>query len=88
VPSKRGSSTRASSTTSDWRKSSFSGNGDGSDCPGLAAHNGTVRLRESTAPDAVVTASPRQLAAFIRAVKADAGADADADAGAFSPGGS
>jgi hypothetical protein len=66
----------------DWRKSSFSGGAEGSNCLELAAANGTVHLRESTAPDAVVTASSRQLAAFIRAVKA--GADADA----FSPGGS
>ncbi|WP_322973785.1 hypothetical protein [Actinacidiphila oryziradicis] len=52
----------------------------------LAAFSGAIRLRESTAPDVVITASPRQLAAFIRAVKAGAGADADADV--FSPGGS
>jgi hypothetical protein len=64
----------------EWRKSSYSGNGDGSNCIELAAFNGAIRLRESTAPDTVVTASRRQLAAFIRAVKADAGA--------FSPGGS
>jgi hypothetical protein len=69
-----------------WQRSSFSGGAEGSNCLELAAANGTVHLRENTAPDVVITASPRQLAAFIRAVKA--GADADADAGAFSPGGS
>jgi hypothetical protein len=62
-----------------WQRSSFSGGtADGSNCLELAAHSGTIHLRESTAPDAVVAASPRQLAAFIRAVKANA----------FSPGGS
>jgi hypothetical protein len=68
-----------------WQRSSFSGGtAEGSNCLELAAVNGTIHLRESTAPDTVVTASPRQLAAFIRAVKADAGGDADA----FSPAGS
>ncbi|MDX6330433.1 MAG: hypothetical protein QOI83_2816 [Streptomycetaceae bacterium] len=54
----------------DWQKSSFSGGAEGSNCVELATTSGTVRLRESDAPDAVVTASPQQLAAFICGVKA------------------
>jgi hypothetical protein len=55
----------------DWQRSSFSGGtDDGSNCVELATTSGTIRLRESDAPDAVVTASPQQLAAFICGVKA------------------
>ncbi|TKA13288.1 DUF397 domain-containing protein [Actinacidiphila oryziradicis] len=54
-----------------WQNSSFSGGtDDGSNCVELAAVGGTIRLRESDAPDSVVTASQQQLAAFIRALKA------------------
>ncbi|MGY0057555.1 DUF397 domain-containing protein [Streptomyces sp. LZ34] len=55
-----------------WRKSSFSGHGDADNCVELAVMDGKVRLRESDAPAATITATPGQLATFIRTVKAGA----------------
>ncbi|WP_128433819.1 DUF397 domain-containing protein [Streptomyces cyaneus] len=49
-----------------WQKSSFSGGGDSDDCVELAARQGTVLLRESDDPGAVLEASRPQLAALIR----------------------
>jgi hypothetical protein len=54
----------------DWRKSSFSGSGEGADCLELAAVAGTIRLRESDAPEVVVSATPEGLRAFICGIKA------------------
>ncbi|MFC0599527.1 DUF397 domain-containing protein [Streptomyces palmae] len=55
-----------------WRKSSFS-TGDTGECVELAAGpSGTVRIRESDAPDAVARTTPAALRAFVRAVKAGA----------------
>ncbi|MFH8789486.1 DUF397 domain-containing protein [Streptomyces roseoverticillatus] len=52
-----------------WQKSSYSGNA--ANClyvaPGTAA--GTIRLRESDAPDLILTAPPAALRALIRAAK-------------------
>ncbi|MFK4064739.1 DUF397 domain-containing protein [Streptomyces sp. NPDC029674] len=52
-----------------WQKSSFSGGGDAPDCVELTATAGTIRLRESEAPDTELATSPAQLAALIRSVK-------------------
>lgn len=57
-------------TPTHWQKSSFSGNGDGTECIEVAATDGTVLLRESDTPDIVVTTSPAKLRAFILGVKA------------------
>ncbi|MER5222638.1 DUF397 domain-containing protein [Streptomyces flaveus] len=49
----------------DWQKSSFSG--DQANCLYVAATpTGTVHLRESDTPDAVLTTTPTTLAALIR----------------------
>lgn len=55
--------------TPHWRKSSFSG--EGNNCLNVAsAADGTIRLRESEAPDTVLTTTPARLGDFIRAAKA------------------
>ncbi|ADI07445.1 hypothetical protein SBI_04325 [Streptomyces bingchenggensis BCW-1] len=57
-------------STDNWRKSSYSPNA--ANCVYVSAgDNHTVRLRESDAPDAILTATPGTFSAFIRAVKAD-----------------
>ncbi|NGO41984.1 DUF397 domain-containing protein [Streptomyces ureilyticus] len=49
----------------DWQKSSFSG--DQANCLYVAATpTGTVHLRESDTPDAVLTTTPTTLATLIR----------------------
>jgi hypothetical protein len=55
-----------------WQKSSFSGSDAGQECVELAvaARGGTILLRESDTPDAVVTTTPAALRALIRAVRA------------------
>jgi len=49
-----------------WQKSSFSGGLDHDDCVELAARQGTLLLRESEAPGAIVTTTATGLAALIR----------------------
>jgi hypothetical protein len=56
-------------TTVEWHKSSYCQ--EGSNCLNVAAApDGTIRLRESEAPDVIVTTTPDKLNAFIRRVKA------------------
>ncbi|WP_206503902.1 DUF397 domain-containing protein [Streptomyces chrestomyceticus] len=51
-----------------WRKSSFSG--EAANCIYIAvAPDGTVRLRESDAPEASLTVTRNRLAAFVAAIK-------------------
>lgn len=58
------------STDINWQKSSFSG-GEGLNCIEVGADaTGTVLLRESDAPDLVVSTTPEKLLAFIKGVKA------------------
>ncbi|GGV53267.1 hypothetical protein GCM10010277_50830 [Streptomyces longisporoflavus] len=52
-----------------WQKSSFSGGQDSSDCVELASAEGAIRLRESDAPNQVLTPTPESLAALIRHVR-------------------
>jgi hypothetical protein len=55
--------------TLDWHKSSYCQ--AASNCLNVAAApDGTIRLRESEAPDVIVTTTPDKLKAFIRGVKA------------------
>lgn len=55
--------------TYDWQKSTYSG--DASNCVYIAAiPDGTIRLRESDAPDATLTTTPAPLHALIRTLKA------------------
>ncbi|MEU1942507.1 DUF397 domain-containing protein [Streptomyces sp. NPDC020125] len=51
-----------------WRKSSFSTDVH-QNCVELAAAPGSIRIRESDKPDAVLRTSPAALGALIRAVK-------------------
>ncbi|MFE9249941.1 DUF397 domain-containing protein [Streptomyces sp. NPDC007088] len=53
-----------------WQKSSFSGADNNQNCVELAEVNGEIRLRESDAPEIVVTTSRANLAAFLKGVKA------------------
>ncbi|MCZ4121338.1 DUF397 domain-containing protein [Streptomyces sp. H39-S7] len=53
-----------------WQKSSYSGSGDENACVELAVVGGTIRLRESDEPEAVLTTTPAQLEAFLRGVRA------------------
>ncbi|MEV8015086.1 DUF397 domain-containing protein [Streptomyces sp. NPDC086554] len=57
----------------EWQKSSYSGGGDAPDCVELTATAGTIHLRESETPGTELSASPGQLASFIRAVKSRTG---------------
>ncbi|MDX3853242.1 DUF397 domain-containing protein [Streptomyces sp. AK02-01A] len=53
-----------------WQKSSFSGADDNQNCVELARADGQIMMRESDAPDMVVTTSPEKLRAFLLGVKA------------------
>ncbi|MEU8957293.1 DUF397 domain-containing protein [Streptomyces sp. NPDC048518] len=55
-----------------WQKSSYSGV-DAEDCLELAPHEPHIALRESETPDDTLTATPKALAALIRACKTPAG---------------
>ncbi|GAA3807108.1 DUF397 domain-containing protein [Streptomyces phyllanthi] len=51
-----------------WQKSTFSP--DGSDCVYVATpHDGTILLRESDEPEAILSTGPRQLQALITSVR-------------------
>ncbi|WP_335981107.1 MULTISPECIES: DUF397 domain-containing protein [Streptomycetaceae] len=51
-----------------WQKSSYSQ--DNGDCVELAAHGGAVLLRESDNPGVVLTTTRKELARFLRFLKA------------------
>jgi Domain of unknown function (DUF397) len=52
-----------------WQKSSYSGNA--ANCVYVAtAEDGTIKIRESDDPEAIVTTTPEKLKAFILGVKA------------------
>ncbi|WKK22003.1 DUF397 domain-containing protein [Streptomyces olivoreticuli] len=52
-----------------WQKSSFSGEGDA--CVHIAATApGTIHLRESDAPDTILTTTPNKLRPLISRIKA------------------
>ncbi|MEU9115766.1 DUF397 domain-containing protein [Streptomyces sp. NPDC048483] len=55
-----------------WQKSSFSGGGDSSDCVELAAVNGSILLRENDTPSRMLSATPDEIAAFVRHVQGEA----------------
>lgn len=54
-----------------WQKSSFSGGAEGNACVELAVSPTTLHLRESDAPEAVLTLAPTALHALLTAVKGD-----------------
>lgn len=53
-----------------WRKSSFSGTDEENNCVELAVWEGRVLIRESDAPEVIVTTSPQKLRAFLTGAKA------------------
>ncbi|WP_411129928.1 DUF397 domain-containing protein [Streptomyces sp. x-19] len=53
----------------EWQRSSFCGGG-GNNCIETLPQDGVILIRESQAPTDVIRATPEQLAAFIRGVKA------------------
>ncbi|WP_328732234.1 DUF397 domain-containing protein [Streptomyces caniferus] len=52
----------------EWRKSSFSEQGD--NCVELAVHKGEILVRESDIPDVIVRTTPEKLRAFLAGAKA------------------
>ncbi|MFF8947313.1 DUF397 domain-containing protein [Streptomyces sp. NPDC014940] len=60
-----------------WKKSSFSGGGEGNDCVEIAEGPTHIRVRDSKAPDrAILTFTAQAFTPFVDALKAPA-----ADAG-------
>ena len=55
--------------TYNWQKSSYSN--EGANCIYVAAaDDGTIKIRESNAPEVIITTTPDNLRAFIQGVKA------------------
>ncbi|MFE7119261.1 DUF397 domain-containing protein [Streptomyces sp. NPDC057654] len=55
-----------------WQKSSFSGGSINGECVEVVAGlDGSIRVRESDAPDVVLAASRSAWGAFLRSVKAE-----------------
>jgi hypothetical protein len=52
-----------------WRKSSYSGAGEGNSCVELLSIGGGVALRESDDPGTVVTTTPATLKPLLDAIK-------------------
>ncbi|WFB08554.1 DUF397 domain-containing protein [Streptomyces sp. LX-29] len=52
-----------------WQRSSFCGGG-GNNCIEVRPEGGLIQMRESQAPDTVITMTRAQLAAFVHGAKA------------------
>ncbi|MFC8006606.1 DUF397 domain-containing protein [Streptomyces olivaceus] len=64
------------STPIQWRKSSYSGGGEGNDCVEVALDHPHIAVRDSKIPTrAVLTFPAPAFTAFLDALKADAKAD-------------
>lgn len=60
-------------TPGNWRKSSYSGPGDGDSCVEIADHRTRIAIRDSKIPDQAALSFPLAIfTAFIQAVKKDA----------------
>jgi hypothetical protein len=58
-------------TLDNWRKSSYSGSGDGNNCVEIAPHPTHISIRDSKAPTAgILTIPAAPFALFINALKA------------------
>ncbi|MGW7003586.1 DUF397 domain-containing protein [Streptomyces sp. NPDC054933] len=53
-----------------WQRSSFSGGAEGNNCVEVRIYADRIHLRESDAPNAIVTTNRTHLSAFIRRIKA------------------
>ncbi|MDK1343077.1 DUF397 domain-containing protein [Streptomyces sp. 378] len=58
-------------TTGNWRKSSYSGPGDGDSCVEIAPTPTHIAIRDSKAPAATVTVPAGAFTAFVDALKGD-----------------
>ncbi|MET8244729.1 DUF397 domain-containing protein [Streptomyces sp. NPDC005202] len=57
-------------TPDQWRKSSYSGPGDGNACVEIAAHPARVRIRDSKAPTRATLSFPTEaFTTFVEALK-------------------
>ncbi|MFJ9587212.1 DUF397 domain-containing protein [Streptomyces acidicola] len=54
----------------EWQKSSFSGV-EGGNCVELAHYEGQILIRESAAPEAVITAASERLRCLLAALKSE-----------------
>jgi hypothetical protein len=60
------------STPGNWRKSSYSGGGDGNSCVEIANNPTQVAIRDSKTPaGAILTLPPAAFATFVAALKDD-----------------
>ncbi|MET7649746.1 DUF397 domain-containing protein [Streptomyces sp. NPDC005486] len=59
-------------TPDNWRKSSFSGGGDGNNCVELASTPTALHLRESDDPATVLTTTRTPLTHLLAAIRTDA----------------
>lgn len=63
-------------TPTSWKKSSFSGGGEGNDCVEVADMDTRISIRDSKAPTrATLTFPARAFAAFVEALKGRPSAD-------------
>ncbi|MDX2682255.1 DUF397 domain-containing protein [Streptomyces soliscabiei] len=58
-------------TPHNWRKSSYSGEGDGNDCVELASTPTTLHLRKSDDPTTVLTPTHTPLTHLLHAIRTD-----------------
>ncbi|MEV1067548.1 DUF397 domain-containing protein [Streptomyces sp. NPDC050263] len=58
-------------TPDNWRKSSYSGPGDGDSCLELASTPTTLHLRESDDPTTVLTTTPTPVTHLLQAIRTD-----------------
>ncbi|MFI0967438.1 DUF397 domain-containing protein [Streptomyces sp. NPDC021080] len=56
-------------TPDNWQKSSYSGPGDGDSCVELASTPAVLHLRESDAPETVLTTTPAPVGHLLRAIR-------------------
>ncbi|MFG2312361.1 DUF397 domain-containing protein [Streptomyces sp. NPDC048566] len=59
-------------TPRNWRKSSFSGPGDGDSCVELASTPTTLHLRESDDPATILTTTPAPIGHLLEAIRTGA----------------
>ena len=59
-------------TPDNWKKSSFSGPGDGNSCVELASTPPTIHLRESDTPATQLTTTPAPLAHLLHSIRSGA----------------
>ncbi|NUQ97059.1 MAG: DUF397 domain-containing protein [Streptomyces sp.] len=65
-------------TPDNWRKSSYSGGGDGNNCVEIANFHSRVAIRDSKAPArGTLTFPAGTFTAFVGDLKADTGRDSD-----------